>query len=189
MRKWLILLSALSATSVSGAPAWTWVDADGQVHYSDRPVPGAQQVELTGAQGFGAAAAPARRLTPAATPQQTGAALTPYRTIDIVSPTEQETLWNIGGTLNVQVQIEPALQAGHRLDLALDGQRRNLNTANQRLSVPNVFRGAHTLQVIVIDAAGTEVMRSPSRNFVVQQTSVQNPNSPLARRPGTNAGN
>ena len=29
MRKWLILLSALSATTVSGAPAWTWVDANG----------------------------------------------------------------------------------------------------------------------------------------------------------------
>jgi hypothetical protein len=99
---------------------------------------------------------------------------------------DQETLWNIGGNLAVQVSFDPPLQQGHRFDLALDGQRRNLNTASLRLTLPNVCRGAHTLQVIVVDPAGTEVMRSATRNFVVQQVSVQNPNSPLARPPGAN---
>ena len=57
MRKWLILLSALSGTAASGAPAWTWIDANGTVHFSDRPEPGAAQVELAGAQGFGSGGA------------------------------------------------------------------------------------------------------------------------------------
>jgi len=186
MRKWLILLSALSATSVSAAPAWTWVDADGQVHFSDRPVPGARQVELQGAQGCGPSPAPPA-LTAGAGP--TGTAQAPYRAINIVSPAEQETLWNIGGNLNVQLQFEPPLAVGHRFYLALDGARRDLSTTNLRQTLPNVFRGAHTLQVVVIDAAGTELLRSSARNFVVQQASVQNPNSPLARPPGANAGN
>ena len=88
----------------------------------------------------------------------------------------------------MRVAFEPALQAGHRFDLVLDGQRLNLNTANQQQALTEVFRGVHTLQVIVLDFAGAEIMRSPVRNFVVQQASVQNPNSPLARRPGTNTG-
>jgi hypothetical protein len=172
MGKWLILLSALSGTAASAAPAWTWVDANGTVHFSDRPVPGARQVELSGAQGFGtqvAARAP-RVDDPAAT-------RAPYQAIEIVSPADQETLWNIGSVLPVQVRFQPGLQPGHRFDLALDGQRRNLNTTNARVTLPDVFRGAHTLQVVVLDSTGTEVMRSAARTFFVQQTSVQSPNS------------
>lgn len=174
MRKWLILLSALSGTAASAAPAWTWVDADGTRHYSDRPVPGAQQVELPGAQGFGAAARP-----PARPASAEGEASTPgaaYQAVEVVSPAEQETLWNIGTNLPVQVRFQPALQPGHRYDLLLDGQRRNVETSAPRVTLTDVFRGEHTLQVVVIDSTGAEVMRSPPRVFFVQQTSTQNPN-------------
>jgi hypothetical protein len=176
MRKWLILLSALSGTSASAAPAWTWVDAEGTRHYSDRPVPGAQQVELVGAQGFGTSARASRARADGqdGTPGVPGAA---YQSIEVVSPAEQETLWNIGTNLPVQVRFQPALQPGHRYDLLFDGQRRNVNTAAARVTLPDVFRGEHTLQVVVIDSAGTEIMRSPARVFFVQQTSTQNPNS------------
>lgn len=172
MRKWLILLSALSATTASSAPAWRWVDENGQVHFSDRPVPGAQQVELTGAQGFGtqmAQAGPAR-----APSSSSGEAAAPYQRIEVVSPAEQEVLWNIGGMLSVQVEFQPALRPGHRYDLLFDGQARNLDTTSARLVLPDVYRGTHTLQVVVLDASGAEVQRSAGRGFTVQQTSVRN---------------
>ena len=181
MRKWLILLSTLLVTAASGAPAWTWVDADGQVHFSDRPVPGARQVELSGAQGFGAPAARPAPATPAGAQPTQRPTQAPYRTINIASPAEQQTLWNIGTMLTVQIEMDPPLSSAHRVDVILDGQRRNLNTANLQVTLPEVFRGAHTLQAVVIDSSGTEVMRSPTRNFFVQQNSIQNPNSPAAR--------
>src|SRR5262245_64348731 len=173
MRKWLTLLSAVLGSAASAAPAWTWVDAEGTRHYSDRPVPGAERVELVGAQGFGAAGRSTRasRADDAAT-DPAGA----YQSVEVVSPADQETLWNIGTNLSVQVRFQPGLQPGHRYDLVYDGQRRNLNTATTRVTLPDVFRGEHTLQVVVIDAAGAEVMRSAARVFFVQQTSVQNPN-------------
>src|SRR5262245_49240410 len=173
MRKWLILLSALLGSAASAAPAWTWVDAEGTRHYSDRPVPGAERVELAGAQGFGATTRAPRGRATGDTPGVPGAA---YQSIEVVSPAEQETLWNIGTNLPVQVRFEPALQPGHRFDLLYDGQRRNVNTATPRVTLPDVFRGEHTLQVVVIDSAGTELMRSPTRVFFVQQTSTLNPN-------------
>jgi hypothetical protein len=191
MRKWLILLSALWFAAASGTPAWTWVDANGQVHFSDRPVPGARRVELSSAQSFGAPTRPAATPAPAAAPSPAGAAAPTeaYRSVEILAPSEQETLWNIGTMLNVRVQLDPPLQPGHRIDLALDGQRRNLNTGSQELTLSDVFRGAHTLQVVVLDTAGVEVTRSPVRNFVVQQTSVQNPNSIAGRRQQASSGN
>jgi hypothetical protein len=173
MRKWLILLSALSGTAATAAPAWTWVDANGTVHFSDRPVPGATQVELAGAQAFGSVQAQVR----GSRGLQAGDAGAPYQGIEVVSPAEQETLWNIGSVLTVQVRFQPALQPGHRYDLVFDGQRRNVNTVNPRVTLPDVFRGTHTLQAVVLDAAGNELMRSPPRTFFVQQTSVLNPNN------------
>jgi len=175
MRKWLILLSALSGTAASAAPAWTWVDEEGTRHYSDRPGPGAQQVELAGAQAFGSAARAPRSSGATAQGGTAGVPGAPYQSVEVTSPAEQETLWNIGTNLPVQVRIQPALQTGHRLDLLFDGQRRNLNTANTRVTLPDVFRGQHTLQVVVIDSAGMEVMRSAARVFV-QQTSTLNQN-------------
>jgi hypothetical protein len=78
------------------------------------------------------------------------------------------------------VRFRPALQPGHRFDVALDGQRRNLNTTSGRVVLPDVFRGTHTLEVIVLDASGAEIMRSPTRTFFVQQTSIQSPTNPNA---------
>jgi hypothetical protein len=176
MRKWLILLSALSGTAASATPAWTWVDEQGTRHYSDRPVPGAEKVDLAGAQAFGSARAQRAARGETAQGGTTGAPGAPYQSVEVVSPAEQETLWNIGTNLPVQVRFQPALQPGHRYDLLLDGQRRNVNTATPRVTLPDVFRGQHSLQVVILDSAGTEVMRSPSRVFFVQQTSTLNPN-------------
>src|SRR5262245_7864251 len=158
MRKWLILLSAVLGSAASAAPAWTWVDAAGTRDYLDRLVPGAERVELVGAQGFSSGTSRAARA-----PRAGDAAGDPgaaYQSIEVVSPADQETLWNIGTNLPVQVRFQPALQPGHRYDLVYDGQRRNVNTATPRVTLPEVYRGEHTLQVVVLDSAGTEVMRS-----------------------------
>jgi hypothetical protein len=171
MRKWLILLSALSGTTAIAAPAWTWVDANGTVHYSDRPVPGATQVDLAGAAPIGTQTPASRAPREAAQGAVPGAL---YQSIEIVSPADQETLWNIGTVLPVQVRFQPALSPGHRYDLVFDGQRRNVNTTSPRVTLADVFRGTHTVQVVVIDAAGVEVSRSAARTFFVQQTSVRN---------------
>jgi hypothetical protein len=183
MRKWLILLSTMLITTASGTPAWTWTDANGQVHFSDRPVPGARQVELSGAQGFGAPAAraPTSAAQPPARPAPAPASVA-YRSVEIASPTEQQTLWNIGAVLSVQVETDPPLQTGLRVDLILDGQRRNLDAEGLQLTLNEVYRGTHTLQAIIVDSDGAEITRSPARTFFVQQNSIQNPNSPIARQ-------
>ena len=119
MRKWLILLSALAVQIASAAPAWTWVDAQGQVHYSDRPVPGARQIDLPGAQGFSSPAPAATRAPQASVP--TGPV---YETFNIVSPAPQETLWNIGTNVNVLIELAPGLRPGHRVDVRSTGSAR-----------------------------------------------------------------
>ncbi|HEY7672382.1 MAG TPA: DUF4124 domain-containing protein [Gammaproteobacteria bacterium] len=180
MGKWLIVLPMLYATALVAEPAWTWVDANGQRHYSDRPVEGATRVELSGAQGF-ATTRPAP--TPQATrntsaPANAAAAAPAYRSFTISSPVNEQTLWNIETVLNVSVGIEPGLQPGHRIDAYLDGQRVVIAALSQQFTVPEVYRGMHTLYAVIRDSGGHEVRRSPEVTFMVQQTSIQNPQNP-----------
>jgi hypothetical protein len=188
MRKCLILLFALTVGAVHAAPAWRWVDANGQVHYSDTPVPGAKQVELSGAQSFGssprqpAASSAQERTGSQASAKSTGGAQS-YRAFNIVSPQQQETLWNVGTVVNVQVQLDPPLEPGHFLDVYVDGQRRNLNSTSTDLALDDIYRGVHTIQAVVVDGSGAEVVRSLATTFMVQQSSIQNPNNPNGPRP------
>jgi Domain of unknown function (DUF4124) len=179
MRKCLILLFALTTGSATAAPAWRWVDANGQVHYSDTPVPGAKQIDLAGAQTFGTSQ---RQPSAADKPggQSTAKTAGPaqsYRTFNIVSPRQQETLWNVGTAVNVLVELDPPLAPSHMLDVYVDGQRRYLNSTGTDLSLQDIYRGVHTIQAVVVDQSGAEVIRSLATTFMVQQTSVQNPNN------------
>jgi Domain of unknown function (DUF4124) len=186
MCKWLAALSILltAATAVS-APAWTWVDENGRRHFSDRPVPGATQIELRETQSFGNATPPpaAQAGSSSAAPAESSPEATvPYRVFNITSPVHQQTLWNIGGNLSMTVDLQPALQGPHRLDAILDGQLVEIDSRSPELTVPDVFRGMHTLQAVVVDEAGNEVLRSRAITIMVQQSSILNPNNP--NRPG-----
>jgi hypothetical protein len=180
-------VTSLLAAAAIAAPAWTWVDADGRRHYSDRPVPGAQKIDLPDSQTFSG-----RPPTTAGTAGDPNTAATTegYRQFEIVSPVYGDTLWNIGASLQMQLAIEPAMQSSHRIDVFLDGQRVEIGAPGPQLTVPEVHRGLHTLQAVIYDVrTGRDVMRSGEVNVMVQQTSLLNPNNQNSPRnaPSTRA--
>jgi hypothetical protein len=173
MLKCLIALTSLFSAAVLAAPVWTWVDEQGRRHFSDRPVEGATQIELSEVQTFGGNALRSPSSPAAAANGESDApAATSYSVLDIVSPTQGETLHNIEGSLGVSIATNPGLQSGHRIDAILDGQRRELGARSLDFTLPEVYRGEHTLQVVIVDAAGAEVKRSAAVTFFVRQTSV-----------------
>ena len=185
MFRCLIALLTLVTTVASAAPAYTWVDAQGRRHFSDRPAPGATQIDLPDGgssrtvrpTSITSAAADARQAT-----QSSSAPPTPalgYTRFDVVSPTNEETLWNLGGTLSISLAVEPALQETHALDIVMDGERIPLNSRTAQLTISEVYRGLHTLQGVIVDlTTGREVLRTQPVTVMVQQTSIQNPNNP-----------
>ena len=173
----------LWSTASLAVPVWTWVDETGLRHFSDRPVPGARRIEL------GSAPAISLRLPSTPTPAalapdaaDTGAAAPPYTALAIASPADGQTLWNIGGSLDVLVELEPGLQPGHRLQLDLDGRRMEFAATERPFTVPDVYRGVHTVGAVIVDERNEEVLRSPGVTFTVLQTSILNPNNPQNRR-------
>ena len=175
MRIWAFI-ATLVVTAASAGPAYRWVDENGQVHYSDRPREGAEEIALP--QYKRPAPRPVTSSRPAARDAQQAETQPqkPYTVIDITQPESQQTYWNTGGTLDVSINLQPRLQPNHRMVVFLDGERLGVNPGSSNFKLNDIYRGMHTLQVAVHDAFDQQVVRSLPVQFMVQQTSVLNPN-------------
>ena len=159
----------LLAAAGALADAYTWTDESGIVHYSDRPNPGAKRIQLDGA-----TPARPRPVRQAAANEQDDAEQEPqtfsYQSIEISSPSAEETLWNIGGALDVSLMLSPSLRAGHQVRVYFDGTPQMARGVEFELQ--EVHRGVHNLQVEVIDETGKLMIRSRPSRFYVQQNSI-----------------
>ena len=163
----ILLLASLLATTAVFAQAYRWVDEDGVVHYSDRPIEGAEEVVLPKANTT--TVRRVERDKPEAQPPPPSGPVR-YQNLAISSPTPEETLWNIGGQLTVQIQVTPALQQGHRMRLYFDGEGQDISSTTVQLE--EVWRGEHNLQVEILNETGMPLIRSNPLRFYVQQRTV-----------------
>ena len=157
------------AASALLAQAYKWTDEDGIVHYSDRPQEGAVEVQLLSS-GIRPRTAPVQTVFRANRDDAPEPELFRYQSLSVLSPASEETLWNIGGVLSVTLDISPALQSGHLLNVYFDGVPITVTTAN--FQIEEVYRGAHNLQVEILDQTGRLMIRSEASRFYVQQTSI-----------------
>ena len=167
----LVLLLGLFLAGAAQAQAYKWTDEDGVVHYSDRPQPGAQEVDLgkySAPQGNSLVRKPLPQRASAT--EQDDAGTFRYDSLTVASPAAEETLWNIGGVLNVSLSLSPALQSGHRVRAYFDGAP--VEAGGLSFQLQEVYRGEHNLQAEVIDATGKVMIRSQPSRFYVQQTSL-----------------
>jgi hypothetical protein len=169
MRTALILLVLLAAPALAGQTVWKWVDEKGVTHYSDQPVPGAQRVEITTSKagtvtgGLGTTSGDVVR------PSFPG-----YR-LAIQKPSNEETIVNTAGTVDVRLAIEPNPQPGHALYLYLDGKRVPDFPSNAvQFTLRDIPRGTHSLGAVVEDARGVRIQETWA-SFTVRQESIANP--------------
>lgn len=176
MHKWLIAILFLGSTA-QAAPVYRWVDENGQVNYSDRPGPGAVPIELsTGAPSLDAGPSSPRGQQPALEPQTP--AVAPYETLAVIQPASRETLWGTAGRVEVAIGISPELQPRHSLALYMDGELAEFGVRATGFVIEDVPRGEHTVQAVVRDEAGRELLKSAPITFFVQQTSIHYPRNP-----------
>ena len=169
-KRTLIAIISLAAAGAAYAQMYKYVDENGVTVYTDRAHPGAESVALPSTTGQAttatrpAAVAPSR-VKPAPEERPAG-----YQNLSIISPSAEETLWNIGGILNVTLALKPVLQQGHRLRVYYDGEPHTLTGTT--LQISEVYRGTHSLQAEIVDQAGQLKIRSQTNQFYVQQTSI-----------------
>ncbi|MGA2024537.1 MAG: DUF4124 domain-containing protein [Steroidobacteraceae bacterium] len=169
-----LLVILATAGLAAAATMYRWVDANGVVHYSDTPQPGAEQVAMPNAQTY--RATPVPTTSPDATPKAADAA--GYQSCSITSPAADDTLF-APEALTVSVQVVPNLRPGDQVIVTLDGatlQSGSSGALSYQVAAPE--RGAHTVSAAVHDAQGNTVCNAPDITFNVQRPSLLSPQSP-----------
>lgn len=78
----------------------------------------------------------------------------PYLSARILFPGQGEALRSNGGEVSVEGRIAPPLRPQHRVQLLLDGAATGPPQVAPRFRLIDLHRGAHGLQLRVVDAAG-----------------------------------
>jgi hypothetical protein len=168
----------LGSTAALAATVYKWVDEKGVTHYSDQPRDKAQKVEVTSAQTY--TPAPVRDTGPS-TSEGTSLSAS-YQVCEIASPNNDEVFFNTQ-IVSASVRLDPDLQAGHRVAVALDGKRVSDSYTGTEFTLQPVYRGSHSVMAVVEDTStGQAICTTPAVTFHVRQPSDIAPNR--ANRPG-----
>ncbi|KIP99857.1 MULTISPECIES: DUF4124 domain-containing protein [Pseudomonas] len=151
------------------AQVYTYVDAEGNRVFTDKPRDGnAQQVQM----------APSNRIEPAQTRSTTPAApvapqpVLGYELLRITIPQPDATINDNAGNLIVTVNSDPALHPGHSYRLLLDGQPVGSAGRSPVFPLENVDRGTHQIAVEIITEGGIIVERTPSQPFHMKRVTL-----------------
>ena len=173
----LLWILCLTFSVTASAALYRYVDENGDVVYTDRPVPGAEpvspgtitvvpappksQVEIE--VDLGRPAESSDRAT------QTEKAFQ----VRIVSPRPDEGVRANDGRVPVEVAVEPRPKRDTRLRFRafLDGQPTGPVSDQPRWILSDVPRGTHTLEAVVLDEKGQELARSAPVTFHVLRVS------------------
>lgn len=143
-------------------------DAAGNTVFSDHCGDRGSEVELREASVFTPPKRQRTRPRSGNTPELPG--FTPYRTLAVTSPEPGTTLRDNAGSVSITVSVEPPLNAGHRLEVRMDGTPVGFANGGG-LSLSNVDRGEHELSVHVVDANGRSLQQSKTTHFTLHRAS------------------
>lgn len=182
-RMLLLAVLALASAHPAGAQVYRYVDANGVIHYTDKPPEGtgAKPVPLPPLQTYKAGAAPppsAFGSAPAKPAQSESAQAMPSSRfgVTITSPTPEETFRDGSSDLSVAVSVMPGLVDGFGLIYYIDGAAFNREPLMQTsVSVGAMERGVHVFEVALVDRGGKEVARSAPVTVHMKQAVVRPP--------------
>ena len=164
MRLFLFCIALILLTPVS-AGVYRTLDEDGNVIFTDKPSPDAEEIKIDKVQTI-PAGADDFKYTP---PEKSAESV--YTKLDVVSPENGQVFTGNTGDVTVSVLIEPALNTGigDRLILTMDGQKEADSTSTS-FSFTNLDRGTHTITVDVVNKDGKSLKSSTPTSFTIKRT-------------------
>ena len=153
----LCALSGLLIVSIASAQvAYTWVDKNGVVHFSDTPNQGAKAIALPNLEASAPAPrvesteslAPQTKLSkePQDKPEKKTDKPLPLK-LSMLTPQHNETIRSNRGIINIQLETNRKLGIGEQLQLLLDGKPYGAPQSHMMWQLNNIDRGTHTLAV------------------------------------------
>ncbi len=168
-----ILLLAALLPSAQGQDIWRHVTEHGNLRYADRPFAAAALVALPAPSGWTGTMVPAP--APATESKNTPPADSAHAglpSLELLRPTEQETVRGAGGELKVLLRGDFEMEHGHRLLLELDGAEAEWMGEPPEVVLNNVWRGEHRLRARLLDEQGRESASSREVVFYKREPSL-----------------
>lgn len=161
-------------TSAAGAEVYRSVDEDGNIIYTDKPSPNAEEIRIDPIQTIEAPDIEPFKYTPPADP----AGKSIYTKLEIISPENDAAIRSNEGNISISAVVQPGLNisAGHQLVLIMDGNE--VSTGGPQFDLTNIDRGTHTVTVAIKDKQGKTVMQSSPVSFTVLRAAVKPPPPP-----------
>lgn len=167
MRIPVAVLALLAGLNVhADTELYKWKDAEGNVHFSDQPGPGAEKIKVHDVSTMDPQPVP-----PPAPPQQP-ADFMGYSKFSIVSPENNGTIWDNNGAVTVNVATDPALRGdlGHTIRVTVGGQTQG--GAGTSFSFTGIDRGTHSISALILDGSGNP-LKSATSLFTLHKAIVR----------------
>ena len=159
-----LLLCLLLITQAASAQVYTYIDAEGNRVFTDKPrSSSAERVMLAPSNSMERSQPkPTERLAPAPAVSKP---TVHYQVLRILVPEPDASIHNGSGNMIVTLNSEPGLLPGHSYRLLLDGEPQGETSRSPVFSLQHVDRGTHQLVAEIIDSAGLIVERTPAQPF------------------------
>lgn len=161
----------LCAVQLASAAIYTYIDANGERVFTDKP-PKGQQTETIDIAPSNQIAAPTAIKPPPVYQTDPEPLAVQYQVLRILVPEPDATLRANDRQLIVTVNSEPALLAGHHYRLILDGNPVGEPSRSPVFPLTQIERGTHQLAVEIINAQGAVLERTPSQPFHLRQSTL-----------------
>ncbi|MEI6859254.1 MAG: DUF4124 domain-containing protein [Shewanella sp.] len=169
MRFYLMALLLLF-TLFAQATVYKWVDQDGKVHYSDKPIENSEVVEFN---------SNTQNQIKFHTPKDYSSAtndiqepLTEYYNLSISSPVEEEIIRNNEGKITIIAMMSPDLKAKHVLVLLMDGVIVSPSQTSTIFSLKDIDRGEHSFVIKAIAQNGKQLASTSPRKIYLHRAII-----------------
>jgi hypothetical protein len=169
-------LSLLAAFAVHAAVVYKWVDADGVVHFSDQPSPGAEKI-FTSSSTAGTVTTPRSAAGSRQAPRSGAAGAVgaiDYSEFSIVSPVNDQTFFG-DDVVAVHLNLKPALKSEQSIRWHLNGKQLDYPPDAVAFSLSHLDRGSYVLAATLTDQQSGESENSNSVTFYVRQSTALAP--------------
>jgi hypothetical protein len=174
-----VLVSLLIfACATASAEVFRRIGPDGEVYFSDRPVPGAERFELGPTQSIRMPtvtprSAVAQQPAGAAAGKQ-GAPAPSYAQFTVIKPSYDQGVRANDGSVTVYLALQPALMPGHTIVLTVDGEDGDKIRTGESLNfnLSNMSRGRHTVAAKVVDEEGDVLIQTGPVGFYVLRVAL-----------------
>ena len=167
----VLLLCLLFITPVASAQVYTYIDAEGNRVFTDKPRnSNAERVMLAPSNNVELSQpAPTVRMAPAPAVSKP---TVHYQVLRILVPEPDASIHNGSGEMIVTLSSEPGLLPGHNYRLLLNGQQQGESSRSPVFSLQHIDRGTHQLAAEILDSAGLIVERTPAQPFHMHRMSL-----------------